>query len=302
AFAEWARRLVEFTAAGGFDTELDHWTAVAADDAEAEVPVDADGANIVSTQRTVSVALPPDVVEGLLRGAASVFRARVDDVLLAALGRVLCGWTGAGRVLVDVEGHGREELFDGVDVSRTVGWFTSVYPVALEDDADPVVLLKRTKEALRAVPNRGVGFGALRYLGGERAREVLGRVPVPAVGFNYLGRFDTESDNGPVAGLTLNPGGEYAPDSPRPHVLDVVGRVVEDRLVFDWIYSEALHDRETVVAVAERFVAEVVALVELCRSGGVGGATPSDFPLVALDQARVDRLVGDGRGVVDVLP
>ncbi len=112
-----------------------------------------------------------------------MFRARVDDVLLAALGRVLCGWTGAGRVLVDVEGHGREELFDGVDVSRTVGWFTSVYPVALEDDADPVVLLKRTKEALRAVPNRGVGFGALRYLGGERAREVLGRVPVPAVGW-----------------------------------------------------------------------------------------------------------------------
>jgi non-ribosomal peptide synthetase component F len=96
----------------------------------------------------------------------AAYRTQVNDVLLAALGRVLARWTGRGRVLVDLEGHGREEILDGIDLSRTVGWFTTLFPVALDvpEDPDWGTTLKSVKEQLRAVPRRGIGYGALRHL------------------------------------------------------------------------------------------------------------------------------------------
>ncbi|WP_037867572.1 condensation domain-containing protein, partial [Streptomyces sp. NRRL S-1868] len=97
-----------------------------------------------------------------------MFRTQVNDVLLAVLGRVLGCWSGRDRVWVDVEGHGREEAVVGLDVSRTVGWFTSIYPVVLEaGGGDWGRDIRAVKEMLRGVPDRGIGFGALRYLGGH---------------------------------------------------------------------------------------------------------------------------------------
>ncbi|RCV48953.1 hypothetical protein DEF28_22170 [Marinitenerispora sediminis] len=269
----------------------------------AALPVDAEGPNTVAERRTVSVALDPERTAELLREVPGVFRTQVNDVLLAVLGRVLGEWCGAERVLVDLEGHGREELpggAAGVDVSRTVGWFTSVFPVALRTGTgwDWGELLKAVKEDLRSVPNRGIGFGALRHLGTPEQRAALEDVPAPRVSFNYLGRFDAGTAAPAVRFLT-DPGD---PRHPRAHLLEVVGRVAGGRLVFDWAYARTVHEEGTVRALAERFTAGLADLVRFCLAEGVGGATPSDFPLVALDQAAVDRLVGDGRDVADVYP
>src|SRR5439155_25286350 len=154
SFKEWAHRLGDHATAGGFDGERDYWTV---DHAE-PLPVDAYEANTVASTSWVSVRLDPQLTRALLQDVPGVYRTQVNDVLLAALGRVLAGWTGHDLVLVELDGHGREDLFDGVDLSRTVGWFTTMFPVALHlpDDADWGTTVKVVKEQLRAVPGRGL--------------------------------------------------------------------------------------------------------------------------------------------------
>ncbi|RKT55883.1 non-ribosomal peptide synthase protein (TIGR01720 family)/amino acid adenylation domain-containing protein [Saccharothrix australiensis] len=273
SFRDWARRLRDHAVAGGFDAELPHWEAVSGEG----VPTDRDGPNTFATARAVTVRLTGDETAALLRDVPDVYRTQVNDVLLTALGRVLADWTGRDRVLVDLEGHGREELFDDVDLSRTVGWFTTVFPVALDVPRGWGEALKAVKERLRAVPNRGIGYGALRHFAG-------GPVCDPAVSFNYLGRFTADQRDLDLAA---------DPDMPRPHLIDVVGRVQADRLEFTWHYSAAVHDEATVARLADEFAGALRAIVAHCREPGAGGRTPSDFPLARLTQDEVDRITGE---------
>ncbi|KPC92413.1 hypothetical protein ADL27_25190, partial [Streptomyces sp. NRRL F-6602] len=167
----------------------------------------------------------------LLHQVPEVYRTRTDDVLLTALARTLRTWTGRGRTAVAVEGHGREELFADVDLTRTVGWFTSIYPVALAlpegEGWGPAVTA--VKEQLRAVPERGIGYGALRHFG-----DALPERPEPRISFNYLGRLDGLGERALYRAARMNPGGEFAPAEARPHELDVIGEVRDGRLVLTW--------------------------------------------------------------------
>ncbi|WP_042368093.1 non-ribosomal peptide synthetase [Streptacidiphilus neutrinimicus] len=297
----WVRRLHAHTAAGGFAPQRAYWEAVA-EHCAAPLPVDGDGGNTAGDVRAVTVRLDRQRTEDLLRTVPGVYRTRIDDVLLTALGKVLADWTGRGTVAVDLEGHGREDqLFEDVDLSRTVGWFTSVYPVALDvPGGDWATALKSVKEQLRAVPDRGVGHGALRHLAGD---ERLADAPSPAVSFNYLGRFAWSADGGAlVSAVPGGLGGEEAAQSERPHLLDVVARVEDDRLEVVWHYSAGRHREETVTALAEGMLRALEEIVAHCLRPEAGGRTPSDFPLARLDQAAVDRVVGDGRAVADLYP
>ncbi|HET6709749.1 non-ribosomal peptide synthetase, partial [Amycolatopsis sp.] len=284
SFRDWARTLARHAADGFFDDELAHWTAL---DADPALPVDAAGDNTYGSAREVVVRLPAEQTRAVLHDVPGAYRTQVNDVLLTALGRVLGDWTGRDRVLVDLEGHGREDLFAGTDLSRTVGWFTSIFPVELTSSGeDWGEALKTTKEQLRAIPRRGIGYGALRYLTGTAPRLE------PRISFNYLGRFDHGG------GL----GGAAHPGQRRAHQLDVVGAVVGDELELTWHYSGNVHTEATVRGLAEALLAALGGIVGHCARPDAGGRTPSDFPLARLDQAGVDRLAGDGRDVEDIYP
>ncbi|MFE7033883.1 amino acid adenylation domain-containing protein, partial [Streptomyces sp. NPDC057621] len=294
----WARRLSAHAADGGFDGEAAYWTAAVAG-AAAALPTDGDGANTYASARSVTVRLTPEDTAALLRTLPETYRTRVNDVLLSALGRVLCAWTGHERVLVDVEGHGREELFADVDTSRTVGWFTTRHPVALAvpSDAGWDAVLKQVKEQLRAVPRHGVGHDALRHLA---RRGALPEAPEAQVSFNYLGRFGPPDTTGglyesPFRTLEL----DADPAALRPHPLEVVGRLDGDALEFSWFYSDALHARTTVAELAAHFADALAGIARHAGRPGSGGRTPSDFPLARLDQAAVDRIVGDDPDAVE---
>src|SRR5262249_33207720 len=142
--------------------------------------------------------LDEETTRGLLQDVPPVYHTQANDALLAALGRTLAGWTGDDRVLVELEGHGREPVFAGVDLSRTVGWFTTLFPVALDlrGAHGPGEALVAAKERLRAVPGRGIGFGVLRWLSPDPAvREGLAALPAAGVAFNYLGQLDAALSN-----------------------------------------------------------------------------------------------------------
>ncbi|HEY4938771.1 MAG TPA: condensation domain-containing protein, partial [Actinomycetota bacterium] len=308
SFRDWALALADHVASGGLDAELGYWAA-ATRGCDAALPLDRHGSNTIASTRQVTVALGPDDTRALLQDVPGTYRTQVNDVLLAALGRVLSAWSGRERVLVDLEGHGREDVLDGVDLSRTVGWFTTLFPVALDlaGDGSWAATLKSVKEQLRAVPGRGLGYGALRYLReGLPAAEALSAGPGPQVSFNYLGQFDWASASGQEGSLVRGmPGGldgDVGSETTRPHVLDINGAVQGGVLELVWAYSAELHDEATVRRLAQDMIQALREIVAHCSQPGAGGRTPSDFPLARLDQASVDALVGDGRGVEDVYP
>ncbi|HEY6423717.1 MAG TPA: amino acid adenylation domain-containing protein, partial [Pseudonocardiaceae bacterium] len=302
SFQQWAHRLTEHAAAGGFDGELQYWAGVG-EDCDPVLPVDAAGVNTVASTASVTVRLDPEQTRALLQEVPGVYRTQINDVLLAGLGRVLSRWTGHQRVLVGLEGHGREDLFEGVDLSRTVGWFTTLFPVALDIPADAELgrLLTSVKEQLRAVPGRGLGYGALRYLTDTSG---LAQQPAPQISFNYLGQLDwsTGKDEGLLSAMRGGLGSDAGVGGIRTHVLDVVGRVEQQCLEFCWSYSENLHSQATISALAQDLLTVLREIIGHCADPGAGGRSPSDFPLARLDQATVDRLVGDGRGVEDIYP
>ncbi|WP_416520577.1 amino acid adenylation domain-containing protein [Streptomyces achromogenes] len=298
SFRDWAKRLTEAAASGRFDSERPYWQAVeAASVACPPLPAGGTAPDTLAHARTVEAGLDAELTRALLRDVPAAYRTRINDVLLTALAAVLADWTGGDAVAVELEGHGRENLFDDVDLSRTAGWFTTLFPVVLPVPGEGwETRLKAVKETLRAVPEAGIGYGALRYLtkaaglGGGRCQ----------VGFNYHGHFDVTTGDGLLRRWWPSPAPDRSTDLARPNPLEIIGMVRDGRLEFSWEYSAALHDEETIAGLAARFTSALADIVAHCAQAG--GCTPSDFPLAGLDQADVDRIAGDGRTVEDIYP
>jgi non-ribosomal peptide synthase protein (TIGR01720 family) len=292
AFKHWAERLAAHVGAGGFGEDARYWLDQFRG---STLPVDFDGGrNSLSSARVVNSTLGPDETRALLHEVPQVYRTQVNEALLTALARAFAEWSGKGSLLVEMEGHGREEVFDDVDLSRTVGWFTSHYPVLLETEkgAGPGDELKRVKEQLRGLPSRGLSFGLLRRFGAGEEASRLREASRPEVSFNYLGQLEHENAEFSSFGRVRSSRGA-SPRMPgeRTHLLEVDAKVVGGRLQLDWTYSENVHRRETVEGLAGQFERALLALIEHCQSPDAGGFTPSDFPEAELSQAQLDGLL-----------
>ncbi|MFI9644796.1 amino acid adenylation domain-containing protein [Streptomyces sp. NPDC052040] len=273
-----------------------------------------------ATAGRVTVELSAEQTAELLTTVPAAFHAEVDEVLLTGLAlavadRLRRHGTPAAPTLVELEGHGREPIPGEPDLSRTVGWFTSVYPVALDlgdldwsEVADAGAscgrALKRVKEQLRAVPGHGLGHGLLRHINPQTAR-VLSRQPVPQIGFNYLGRFT--AGTGRPWHMESGASGQSAhPDTPLRHPVEVVS-VTEDRPggpVFSatWTYAGGLLAEGDVRELAEGWFRALRLLAEHARHPGAGGSTPSEFPLVAVDQDEIEAYEREVEELTDILP
>jgi amino acid adenylation domain-containing protein/non-ribosomal peptide synthase protein (TIGR01720 family) len=291
SFQYWAQRLTNHANSPDFATEAAYWARPTPD--SAPIPVDHDlGPNCEASGRVVAVALPAEYTDALLRRVPAVYRTEINDVLLAALARALTEWTGGDSVLVELEGHGREPLFDDVDLSRTVGWFTSALPVDL-----PLATggwgdqLTATKALLRAIPRHGIGYGIARHLREDTAAE-LATAPEPALSFNYLGRLDRQRDTGGrFRDRSETLGTDHDPAGERPHLIGVTALVSGNTLRLYWSYSANRHTEVTVRRVAERYLAHLTDLIDHCLADEPGRATPGDFPLAGLDQPTLDGLL-----------
>ncbi|MFR9677014.1 condensation domain-containing protein, partial [Streptomyces sp. TR06-5] len=188
AWQQWAGRLRE--EASGEETlgELAYWREQVRPAGEVPLDGSGEGGNTVAGSRVYEAVLGEEEVRGLLRDLPAAFRTRVNDVLLTAVASAVGEWTGSDRVRVDLEGHGREELFGDVDVSRTAGWFTTISPLRLPVPEVSALGegLKRVKEMLRERPRHGIGFGLLAH--GPVETELTGSAPAQ-ISFNYLGQF-----------------------------------------------------------------------------------------------------------------
>jgi non-ribosomal peptide synthase protein (TIGR01720 family) len=298
AFKAWAERLMGYGCSEAVREELDYWLGGSRREVR-PLPRDyaADPeANTVASAAHVSVALNAEQTRALLQEVPPIYHTQINDALLTALVQSFRRWTGAGSLLLDLEGHGREELFAEVDLSRTVGWFTSLFPVCLElKTEEPGEALKAVKEQLRQIPNKGIGYGVLRYLHPEaEVRAALQALPAAEVSFNYLGQLDqTLSESSLFRPARESSGPPESPLGRCPHLLDVNGWVAEDRLHLHWSYSERVHRRATVERLAQGFLEALEALIGHCQSPEAGGFTPSDFPEVELSQGELEELIAE---------
>ncbi|WP_263143476.1 non-ribosomal peptide synthase/polyketide synthase [Pseudomonas sp. RIT-PI-AD] len=303
AFRDWGRCLQTYAGSEPLREELDWWRDHLAGPAVEPPRDNPQGLNLQRHACSLSVKLDAQRTRELLQQAPAAYRTQVNDLLLTALARVLCRWTGERSTLVQLEGHGREALFDAIDLTRTLGWFTSAYPLRLTPADEPGTSLKAIKEQLRAVPHKGLGYGVLRYLADAERRAVLETLPQARVTFNYLGQFDQSF----AADALFRPvdeasGAAHDPDSRLPNWLSVDGQVYGGELLLRWTFSEDLYQVSTVQDLAEAYLEELQGLIAHCLEPEVGGITPSDFPLARLDQGQLDALPVAFDQIDDIYP
>ncbi|MGE7450413.1 amino acid adenylation domain-containing protein, partial [Pseudomonas qingdaonensis] len=301
----WAQRLQAHAA--DLQGELAYWSSELAG-ASAELPCDNPQGSLQSVHGIeVQTHLDAVTTRQLLQQAPAAYRTQVNDLLLTALARVIARWTGRDEVLIQLEGHGREALFDTIDLTRTVGWFTSMFPVRLSPVDSLDGSIKRIKEQLRAVPDKGIGFGALRYLGDAQAREALAALPLPRITFNYLGQFDAsfadeQGEGGFFTPARESAGATQSPQAPLGNWLSINGQVYGGELKLGWSFSRQMFDVPTIQALAQAYAEELKVLVAHCVHPGSVGVTPSDFPLARLTQLQLDSLPIAASEIDDIYP
>lgn len=304
SFRRWAERLQSLVESKVLQDAAQHWGDATADDA-VEVPVDYPEAPCCEGDATeYLVNLSEEDTQALLRQAPAAYRTGVDDLLLAALLQTVCAWCGRDTVVIDREGHGREAWFDDIDLSRTVGWFTSLYPVKLRLPSSrfPGAIIKAVKGQLSRIPHKGIGYGLLRYLaGGEMSQQLAARRGSPIL-FNYLGQFDQVLDTSPWSLAREGAGLCRDPKGVRPYELELNAYVSQGRLQVAWRYSGGRYRQETIAGLAERFRNSLRELIAHCLSPEAGGITPRDFPLADLSQEALDALPYDFRNIEDIYP
>ncbi len=293
SFGSWAGRLEELASADETRREAPFWL-VEARRLVRRLPADAPaGENACAGAREVSTQLEPEETTALLERAHAAYRTEMNDVLLAALTQALSDWTRDWRWLVDLEGHGRLPLYDDVDLSRTVGWFTSCFPVLLElpESGRPGDVLRRVKDELRRTPRWGLSHGLLRYLRQDELAAELAAAPAAEISFNYLGRFDgLLAPEGPFAAAGESCGATQSPRNARRHLLEVNAFVRHGRLHVEWTYCERIHRRETIERLAKAYVERLRELISHCTSEEAGGDAASDFPLAGINEQGMKQL------------
>jgi amino acid adenylation domain-containing protein/non-ribosomal peptide synthase protein (TIGR01720 family) len=313
----WSERLSAEALNPARTAELAFWTAML--DAHGSplfgVTLDPRRDTVARSQR-FTLTLPASVAAPLLSTLPAALRASINEVLLTALLLAFRRWAdgNSSGLLLDLEGHGREEVFEGMDLSRTVGWFTTVFPVRLDcpelDLGDALVgglslvrCLKAVKERLRKIPQNGIGFGLLRYLNPETTA-VLAGLRQPQIGFNYLGRFASAEAADWTPSVVLGAGGD--PEAPMPHALEL-NAVTLDRpggpeLNATWSWAPAVVPEADVRALAANWFQALQTLVEHAVQPGAAGLVPSEVPLVPLSQLEIDHLEQKHGALEEILP
>ncbi|HEY9650043.1 MAG TPA: amino acid adenylation domain-containing protein, partial [Coleofasciculaceae cyanobacterium] len=223
SFKQWSESLREYAPSEQLQQERDYWLRTSH---YSRLPVDnPNGANTVALARTVSVSLNVEETRALLQDVPSAYQTQINDVLLTALVQTFVEWKQEQSLLLDLEGHGREAINQDIDISRTVGWFTTIFPVllTLEGISHPGEALKAIKEQLRGVPNRGIGYGVLRYLSEDaQVTQQLQSLPQAEVRFNYLGQFDQVLLESSLFKLVYpTPGASRSPRGNRRYLIDI---------------------------------------------------------------------------------
>ena len=290
SFKQWSEGLVK----SSLSEEVDYWLNSAC--AYSQLPVDykREGGNTEASAQTISVALSKAETQSILQEIPTVHHTQINELLLTALVLTFAEITQQQSLQIDLEGHGREEnMVESANLVRTIGWFTSVFPITLTVSSPENLesALNSVKTQLRAIPNRGIGYGILRYLSSDVAlTQKLESLPRSEILFNYLGRMEqllpADSPFKFARELTLS----RSQSEQRQYILEINAFIIQEQLRIDWCYSQNLHQTTTIQKIADNFVTKVRSLINHCLASEEKDYLPSDFPLANLDEQKLSKL------------
>ncbi|MDR0126245.1 non-ribosomal peptide synthetase [Bacillus zhangzhouensis] len=289
SFQEYAQKLTEYAVSDDLLAERAYWKKLLA---HSVTPLQKD--HVTEDQRmlhtqTIRFTLSEEETHSLLTGVHEAYHTDINDILLTALGLSMKEWTGDDRHFIHLEGHGREEILPAVNVSRTIGWFTSMYPVLLDmSHADDLSYqIKHLKEELRHIPNKGIGYGILKYLTPDKMKGDIAFDVTPDISFNYLGQFDEQIGGGELNRSAWHAGQSLSLESEKPHALDIVGFVEQSMLHVTISYHHLEFEEHTMEQFKDLLEKNVKALISHCVSQDETQITPSD---VGDDDLTMDEL------------
>ncbi|WP_342552941.1 amino acid adenylation domain-containing protein [Paenibacillus sp. FSL R7-0652] len=290
AYRTWSEQLAAYANSPEMTKERTYWQAVE----QIEVPtVPKDMEVHVTTQQdseSLFVHLTPEETELLLKRVHRAYNTEMNDILVTALGIAIRKWSGHERVRINLEGHGRESIGTDIDITRTVGWFTTKFPVVLETepDRDTAYQIKQVKESLRRIPNKGLGYGVCRYLSKSEDHFVWGAEP--EINFNYLGQFDDDVNQDEISISPYSSGSPTSDRQARSFVLDINGMVLDGVLSLDLSYSLKQYRKETIETFAQYFEQSLRELIAHCAGKEKTELTPSDLQFKGLTIAELEQL------------
>ncbi|WP_414526541.1 condensation domain-containing protein [Nodularia chucula] len=294
----WTQSLVNYAKSEKIESELTTWLELLPKESVPyQLPqlVTEKEYNTVGSEAEIQVTLDSSQTRALLEAVPKAYHTEINDVLLTALALTFRQWTKQNSLLIDLEAHGREDLFANTNITRTVGWFTTIFPVFLElkNTNDLGVNIKYVKEKLRQIPEKGIGYGVLRYLSkNKNLSQTFQELPQSAISFNYLGQIDLFSSQGWILGLAKESTGlsSHALNE-RRYVLNVNTWIAQSQLQIQWRYSHNLHEKATIEYLAQQFIKTLQAIIQHCQSVENGGYTPSDFAGARLNQQQLDKFL-----------
>ncbi len=295
SYREWGLKLAEYAAGKAALEELDYWQSVEGCGA-LPLPVDYFGETHLTfeTRDSVNIRLSEADTAHLLTDVNRAYNTEINDILLAALAVAIKNWGDLETVAVTMEGHGRESILPGINPARTVGWFTSRYPVVLDLSHGNALSdgIKGIKETLRKIPNRGIGYGILRYLTPSDKKDGFQFALEPNITFNYLGQFGQEkgADEGIIEMSHFEMGNSIHPSLEQHSAVDISGMVTGGRLSMSFTYNRQQFEEDTIESMAENYRSALEEIIRHCTGKEETEMTVSDYSSSDLDEDEVDAV------------
>jgi amino acid adenylation domain-containing protein/non-ribosomal peptide synthase protein (TIGR01720 family) len=294
---QWAEELIQYAQSKAVTQDIKYWKTIISKSRNLPIPVDHPDAvnNRFGDVITFSLNLDEIATLQLLQETQHAYNTKPDELLLTALAKVLVQWTGENVCRIDIEGHGREEIDQILNLLRTIGWFTSLYPVTinLSSQCDEAQMIMTVKEQLRQIPNRGFSYGLIRYLNDSPLGEAQTMGPNSQILFNYLGQFDQMLSNQAKFRLDGSIAVSNAPENQRRYAIELIVYIQSGKLYTEWIYNENIHHHASIQKIASQFLNELQALISHCIDRTSQTFTPSDFPDVDFDQDELDSILSE---------
>ncbi len=269
---DWTLQTSKFATSTKLQREVHYWNSIAESQSTPITEKDVTDNSVEDSQQFVSVNLSSTLTQNLLTKAGNAYNTEINDLLLSALTKALHQWKGGEIYSIALEGHGREEVFENIDVTRTVGWFTSLYPVLLNNVSDSLdELIIHTKENLRKIPNKGIGYGILK----EKTDQVAHHKS--QIIFNYLGQFDSASAQGDFTGSSYSQGANSSAKNKPVFPIEINGSVKNEQLRFGISYWESAFTSSEMEEFQQLFEQSLTQIIEFCTQQTGVVQTPSDF-------------------------
>ncbi|MGQ3478679.1 amino acid adenylation domain-containing protein [Paenibacillus sp. TY11] len=296
-YKKWQSVLMSYSENKDTLSHIEYWKKVQLQSAAFELPVDhyPDHRENSESSELVTMLTPNDT-QLLVYHCSQAYHTEINDLLLTAWSLALSAWSGQKTIAFRLEGHGREHFVSDMDLTRTIGWFTSMFPVCIRitDSYTLGATIKSVKEQLRCIPHRGLSYGALRYCHpNEEVRSAL-TASEPQALFNYLGQFEQANASGLNQWLGFTRDAAQDHSSPLNHgtsLLELNCSIVHGKLHLFMKYSKRHYEEATITQLIDTFISRLLAIIEHCSRAEHEEFTPSDFPSVSLEQHSLDQIV-----------